>query len=71
MVIHKFTMMLPNFTIMLLANSVQVVHNLYVVLADLVLRVGNSGVVLADLVLMVFNLGMVAGDFITKWCTTS
>jgi hypothetical protein len=47
--------MQPNFTILFLDNSVLVVHNIFVVLADLVLEVGYLDVVLDNLVIVVRN----------------
>jgi hypothetical protein len=62
--ICKFTIMEPNFTILLLSNSALVVHNVCVVLADLVLAVGNLGVLLDNLVMVVSNFKAVVAILI-------
>jgi hypothetical protein len=49
----------PNFTILVLANTVLAVHNLRVVLADLGMVLADLGVVLVNLVLVVSNFNTV------------
>jgi hypothetical protein len=48
-------MMAPNFTLMVLQNSAQVVHNLYVVLVDLVLFIGNLHMMIGKFTIMAQN----------------